>query len=1038
MNQMELRHFLDDSGDASSWFATWGVTDPRRAQTNLQRLAGYNIPLDLLSQVCDQLATHLPQCPDPDMALNNLERFVAVSRNPLAMFSLFERDPGALGILVQIFSTSQYFSDLLISDNESFELLRINQGRPVSREALVQELSTEVLALSSPTGVAAALRRFKRRETLRIGYGDIIRNLPLEQTTRQISYLADAIIEAALRAAYFQLEQKYGTPIGPDRRPARFCVLGLGKLGGEELNYSSDIDLMFLFDHDGQTNAQRRISNREFFERLGKDITRLLSESSDLGQAYRVDLRLRPEGQRGPLAISVEAARQYYDLVGRTWERQAFIKARPVAGALELGRDFLGWMESWIYRKYLMLADIAGIKALKRRIEVRAAQEGDQRNVKTGHGGIRDVEFVIQFLQLLNAADQPKLRTGNTLRAISTLCEAGVLTDQERRLLDENYRFLRKVEHRLQFMFDLQTHRLPECQEALTRLAARLGYETRDGRDGLDLFHKDLQTAQNLNRTILDHLLHDAFPDDPELDPEADLVLDPQPSAEKIAEVLGKYPFQDPQQTYRHLMDLAHERSRYLFPRRCRMMFATIASRLLEAVAAQPAPEQTLVGLAKVSDSLGGKVVLYELFRTNPGALKLYVDLCCYSPLLSDLLIRNPGMIDELMDSLLRNQLPNVAQMRAELYELTRAAEDPEPILHAFKNSHTLSTGVRDLLGKEAIESTTSALSDVAEVCLERIVRREYDALIERYGEPTVESETGTRPCPLIILAMGKFGGRELSYQSDLDVVFLYEAEGNTRCVRRSRKAQTTSNQHFYSELAQRIIKTASRMGPLGRLYEIDVRLRPTGRSGAPVTSLAGFARYFHEGQGQLWERQALLKSRVFTEDPALAQRVQSLITEVIYAEDWSADQASKIHEMRLRMQQTVSPENIKRGAGGIVDVEFLTQMLQLRFGGADESLRHPDTLSALAALAAAGHVSADHAHQLSENYRFLRRTEARLRLAHPTAHDELPSDPVRLNILAHGMGFPDGGALLDRIGQVTRETRARFEMLFSEASQPG
>lgn len=1038
MNQVDLRHYLEDGTDASAWLLPWGVSDTKRAHRNVQRLAGHNIPLDLLGEVCDQLAELLPQCPDADMALNNLERFVAASRNPLGTFSLFERDPAALSILVQIFSTSQYFSDLLVADNETFELLRINQGRPVSRESLVQELSTEVMALSSPTGISSALRRFKRRETLRIGYGDIVRNLPLEQTTRQISYLADAVVEAAVRACHFQLEQKYGTPMRADRRPARFCVLGLGKLGGEELNYSSDIDLVFLYDQDGTTTQPRRISNKEFYEKLGKELTKLLTETTELGQAYRVDLRLRPEGQRGPIAMSLDAAKVYYDVIGRTWERQAFIKARPVAGHLELGQEFLGWLEPWIYRKYLMLADIAGIKALKRRIEQRAKLQGDQANVKTGRGGIRDVEFVIQFLQLLNAADQPKLRTGNTLTAIAALAEAGCLTDQEAQLLDQNYRFLRRVEHRLQFMFDLQTHRLPENDEQLRRLAARLGYTSSEGQSGLDRFLQELNTAQDLNRTILDHLLHDAFPDDPELDPESDLILDPDPAAEKIQQVIGKYPFRDPQSAYRHLMELAHERSRYLFPRRCRMMFASIASRLLEAVAARPAPEQTLVQLSKVSDSLGGKVVLYELFRTNPNLLRLYVDLCCYSPLLSDLLIRNPGMIDELMDSMLRTTLPPPAQLQRDLAELLRAAEDPEPILHSFKNSNTLSVGVRDLLGREAIENTTGTLSDVAEACLDAVIRREYLALVEKFGEPMIEEAGGTRLSPFVVLAMGKFGGRELSYQSDLDVVFLYEAEGNTVPNRRSRRIQTTTNQHFYSELAQRVIKFSSRLGPWGRFYEVDARLRPTGKSGAPVTSLSGFEKYFAEGRGQLWERQALLKSRVLFVEPALRQSVRELIDRVIFAVDWTGDQAASIQQMRMRMQQTASAENIKRGAGGIVDIEFVAQMLQLRFGRDDASLRRPDTLGALAALEQAGHITSEDHRLLGEHYRFLRRTEARLRLAHPSAQDDLPTDPVQLDKLAHGLGFANGPALLERIASVTSETRTRFEELFAEAAASG
>ncbi len=311
---------------------------------------------------------------------------------------------------------------------------------------------------------------------MRIAYGDIIRQLSLKTVTNQISYLADAVLEAALHAARRKLLAQRGTPLGPDGRPARFVVLAMGKLGGLELNYSSDIDLLFLYDYDGKTDGQRPITNEEFFDQLARELVRLTTERTELGSVYRVDLRLRPEGERGPMVISMESALNYYDLRGRTWERQALIKARPVAGSRELGEEFLQRLTPWIFRRYLTATDIAGIKALKRRIEQQTRQaRADERNVKTGHGGIRDVEFVIQFLQLLNGATLPEVRTANTLEAIARLEQVGCLTNQERSLLEENYSFLRKIEHRLQIMFDLQTHLLPQNDE-LRKLALRMDY----------------------------------------------------------------------------------------------------------------------------------------------------------------------------------------------------------------------------------------------------------------------------------------------------------------------------------------------------------------------------------------------------------------------------------------------------------------------------------------------------------------------------------------------------------------------------------
>ena len=366
------------------------------------------------------------------MALNNLDRFVAQARNPLSIGTLFERDATALPTLIQIFSTSQHFSDLLIADPEGLDLLRLTEGAPVARQMLVEDLVAEISALEHEQTVLRSLRRFKRRETLRITYGDIIREQSLQTVTAQISYLADAILEGALRAAWRKLRAQRGDPIGPDGQTARFVILGMGKLGGCELNYSSDIDLIFLYDGEGKTNGPRPVSNHEFFEHLARELVRLLTENTELGMAYRVDLRLRPDGQRGPMVMGLPAMLTYYDVRGRTWERQAYIKARPVAGDLDLGNQFLAQLSPWIYRRYLSRADIGGIKALKRRIEQKVHGDDQVRDVKVGHGGIRDIEFVIQFLQLLNGGDLPQLRTGNTLEAMARLEQCGCLTNQER------------------------------------------------------------------------------------------------------------------------------------------------------------------------------------------------------------------------------------------------------------------------------------------------------------------------------------------------------------------------------------------------------------------------------------------------------------------------------------------------------------------------------------------------------------------------------------------------------------------------------
>jgi len=1038
MDPTTLRRYLDDPHAAAGWLRGLGMVDLKRAHANLVRMADFGLTIDLLAVICDQLQRHLPRCADPDMALNNLDRFIAATRTPLATGTLFERDEDALPTLLQIFDASQHFSDVLVTDPEGFDVLRMTAGQPVAREDLVRALVAEVEALDDDRAVRRALRQFKRRETLRIAYGDIIREQSLRVVTRQISFLADAVLEAALRAAWRKIQAQRGTPIGPEGRPARFVVLGMGKLGGMELNYSSDVDLIFLYDADGTTDGRRPIANSEFFAQLAREIVRLVAETTELGSAYRVDLRLRPEGQRGPMVQSIDSALRYYDVRGRTWERQAYIKARAVAGDLALGVEFLDRLRPWIYRRYLGQADISGIKALKRRIEQQTRAAGaDGRNVKTGHGGIRDVEFVIQFLQLLNGADLPELRTGNTLEAIVQLERVGCLSHLEGTLLRSNYVFLRRIEHRLQIMFDLQTHLLPQRREEMRKLALRMGYAETTSGSALEVFEAEYRSRTGVNRRILDHLLHDAFSDDAQTAAEVDLVLDPDPPETRIAEVLGKYPFGDVKRAYRNLMGLAEEKIRFLSTRRCRLFLAAIAPQLLEAVAATPDPDSTLVNLDRVADSLGGKGVLWELFSFNPPSLRLWVELCAYSPYLSGILIANPGMIDGLMDSLVLDRLPTRKSLERHLGELCQGAEDLEPILHSFKNDRQLRVGVRDILGKEDVEATTGVLSDIAETCLEQIASSEYRRLQARFGQPQIgEGPQAGRPCEMVILAMGKSGGREMNYHSDLDLVFLYEAEGNTAGADPS---QRTTNRHFFSEWGQRIIKTTSRSGPHGKLYEVDVRLRPTGRSGPLAVSLAEFARYFAEGGGQLWERQALCKARVVYGSDQAARSALSAVGKAAFDHPWRSSDADEIRRMRHRLEETTGAGDLKRGPGGIVDIEFLVQMLQLKHGRHDHKLRQPNTVLALHALHSAGHLSAGDHELFRTSYRLLRTIESRLRLMNSTARDKLPEEPTELAKLAHLLRYADGEALMADYETATRRVRRRFDEIFdAEGSGKG
>jgi glutamate-ammonia-ligase adenylyltransferase len=1055
MHLDQLRHSIESLDHARPLLQQWGVSDQEygwRLLTHLAKAVG----LDPLRDLCHPLGRILPRCPDPDMALNNLERFLAQPAGAQQLPSLLESRARPLEILLQLLSTSQFFSDLLATNPDYLDMLRVPLRRSPNPRELHDQLQAEVDGTFEDSSLLRAFRRFRQRQLLRIGTNDIIRDRPLEEITRDLSRVADASIEVALRSALRSVGNRFGVPHTEAGTPTHCVILAFGKLGGEELNYSSDIDLMFIYDEDGTTRGKRisSISNDEFYGRVVGEVVRLLSAHTDRGQAYRVDLRLRPEGHRGPLARSLASTLLYYDTLGRTWERQALIKARPVAGDIELGDQFLQAVEPFVFRKYLTFAEINEIKMLKRRIEHKTGVAGDtDREVKTGHGGIRDVEFAIQFLQLLNGGDLRGVRQRNTLLAMQALEEVGCLTDQEYRALDTAYRFLRKTEHRLQLLFDLQTHRLPDAEEELRKLALRMGFGAKveltpvaagvgavdelppAPHSALEGFFIEYREKTDLNRKILDHLLHQTFQgDEAGVEPEADLILDPNPGPEIIQSVLGRYPFRDAQAAYQNLALLAQESVPFLSTRRCRHFLASIAPALLRALAQTPDPDMALVNLEKVTESLGAKTVLWELFSFNSPSLKLYVDLCAYSQFLSEILINNPGMIDELLDSLVLNQPRSPDELRVELAELCKGAVGPDPILHSFQDKELLRVGVRDILGKDSIHGTTTALSNLAEVILEQIIRLQEGGMTKKFGVPIL-GET-RKACRYAFLALGKLGGRELSYHSDLDLILVYEGDGRTeppRDANRFDRYGLTDNFHYFTELAQRIIKTASCMGPLGRLYQVDMRLRPTGKSGSLVIPLCEFRRYYEEGSAQLWERQSLTRARVVYGDAEFGREVMAAAEQGAYGPEWQDAYIDEILGMRERLESSRSDRDLKRGFGGLNDIEFLVQMLQLKYGRQFPSIRTGNTWDALDALQAVGVLSEPEHLALWSSYDFMRLVESRLRIVHNRTLSELPEAPEDLEKLARRMGLEPGAGgsagarFLTELERQTTQTRNLF-----------
>ena len=1027
MKVEELLRILDDELQANQWLESLGFSELDRARSNLDAISKSRMTTDQVSNLLVQFQESIIDISDPDMALNNLERFISAARSPLSLGAMFERDPTALPILMRIFSASQHFSDLLIRDTEAYDSLRLSEGQLYSRELMAGELVGAIANAVEPMQAMQIIRRFKHRETLRIAFGDLVVGHLFDQVVEQISFLADSVVEAALYFAHKSLVQKWGEPLGSNGERSKFVVFALGKLGGRELNYSSDIDLICVYENDGKTDGKGK-SNLDFFQKLTRDLVKLINEPTTLGAAYRVDLRLRPEGSRGPICCSSRSFLQYYDLKGRNWERQAFLKARPVAGDLEFGSGLIDRLRPWVYRPILNRVDIGEIKALKRKIEHRALVAGEERtNVKTGHGGIRDIEFTIQFLQLLNGGSIKSVRTVNTLKAIRKLSEADCLNRQEAELLTQNYCWLRKLEHFLQIMFDLQTHTLPEDESELAKIALRMGYRADSG-SVFEQFQKDLYEVTNVNRQILNHILHNAFQTNGDNDSgagafnEVDLVLQTDLTDEQVAEILTEFKIVDAKNARRLIESLAVESTMFLSTHRCRHFLAAVITPLLDKISTTPEPDSTLVSLSAVAEAIGGKGALWELFNFNPPSLDLFVRLCASGDYLVSIVRRNPGIIDELIDSLLMDRLPKLEWLKRNLNELTAGTTEPSLILHSFKNLHHLRVGARDIVGKDSIQETHRSLSDIAEVCLEAAIDFEFGKASAKHSKLDVPHENALQRNGLVLLAMGKLGGREPNYHSDLDVVFLFDSSGSKN------DWLATTPQHFYSELAGRISKFIT-TGPHGKLFDLDSRLRPSGRSGVLAVSMPEFKRYFESGEGQLWERLALCKARTIFGSPVLRSVADRLVREVIFGANWRDELLSEIYAMRMRMQQNCHSSNIKRGAGGTVDVEFIVQTLQLKFAEQHPNVLVTGTTEAIEQLKKINALPLASADFLIASYQFLRGVESRLRLMNTTARHDLPAGPGLMKLAYLMRLSPDD--LTDKVASFRAQNRAFLEEFF-------
>lgn len=562
-----------------------------------------------------------------------------------------------------------------------------------------------------------------------------------------------------------------------------------------------------------------------------------------------------------------------------------------------------------------------------------------------------------------------------------------------------------------------------------SRLAWQLGIREQDGSGGdVARFDALLRETFQVNQKMINHLMLDAPQARDSAAIETELLLDPDPDRELVRQTMQSHGLLDAKRAMEDLASLSSETVPFLSPHRCRHFFAALAPQLLAEISRTPNPQAALTSLVCVTDSLGAKATLWELLASNRPTMELVVRLCATTPYLAEILTENPGMIDELIDSLLMNRLPSAGRLDAHSIELCRGAADIGRILHSFKNSAHLTIGVRDILGKEPIEAVHAALADTAEACLRRSIEREQESLAEKYGDPIAENGEAAE---LITLALGKLGGREPNYHSDLDAVFLYTADGETRRRVGGHRA-TMTNERFFNQLAKGVISSVNHVASSGPLYHLDSRLKPMGEEGSLAVSVEGFVRQFTQGAAPLWQRLALCKARAISGSPKQRKRVDEAVVRLIRETPWYPGMAKEIRDLRQRMQQTASPENLKRGRGGTVDVEFVAQMLTLRHGSESPQVIVPGTIQALNALAGAGHLDEQQSLELIHGYQVLRRIEANLRLMNTPARHELPDDDDdSMRNLAYLMNEPDPELIVAQCQQARKNNRRLFDQLF-------
>jgi glutamate-ammonia-ligase adenylyltransferase len=916
---------------------------------------------------------------------------------------------------------------------------------------MLDELRRQTEDASDFTALLKALRCFKRAEILRIAGRDLNGLAPLEEVTAELSSLAAASLQIAHDVCRQLLVREHGIPLMPSEKgpqPADMTVIGMGKLGGNELNFSSDIDIIYFYESDnGETSGitdssgdtKGVISLHAFFNKLGEMISKALSLVTEDGFVFRVDVGLRPEGKSGDMAVSLRSAEIYYESWGQSWERTAMLKARPVAGSLELGEQLLKTLQPFVYRKYLDYNLIEDMKQMKQKIDasLTRSMEGET-NLKLGRGGIREIEFFIQALQLVYAGKNPHLRERNSLKALGTLLAARLISEEDHLRLSDAYRFLRTVEHRIQVVQERQTHNLPTKDDEILALSRRSGFMRTNG---LERFRETLEGHRRNVSIIYGNLFHSS---DEKLEqdttPEVLFFLDHKADADLVKDMLAERRFESVDRAYENLLSLRNGPVKGNLTERSRRLLEKISPLLLQEIFDSPDPDMALTNLERFLAMIGTRSSYYALLAENRETLKLLVSLFGMSEFLSKILIGHPELLDSLVargDSSAFKTKETMAGDLAALLGQTDYFEEQLDVLRRYRNEEFLRIGLNDIHGRLGQSEITTQLSLLGETCLDAAFRLAVQEL-KRFGKPVYHSGGVAKQASLAVIGMGKLGGGDLNYHSDLDIIFVYDHQGTTDGDKQ------ISNHEYFAKLAQKVISVLTMQTREGYVYKIDTRLRPSGNAGPLVTSLDSFLEY-HRKEAQIWERQALTRARVVLGDEQLAGQLEEVIRHTVYGASIDDDGRREIHRLRMRMENELAREtadtyNIKTGRGGMVDVEFAVQYLQLKYGCLYPELRTTSTVVALKEIRTLGLLKEGDAETLLNGYKFLRKLENRLRIIHDYSVNDLGGPKSYINKLARRLGYDPklknpGAVLICDYEETTGRIRDCYDRILGEES---